>query len=187
MGAPDTQWPRYEVFQQRREGGAYQNVGSVHAPDAEIALQNARDVFVRRPQTVGLWVVPAGAILARTQEELAEDDAWRDPEPTIPGAREQTYYVFQKRSQRRSMGYVTHTGEVQAPTIAHALLRAWEKDAGEKVYVWWVVPARAIVGSEETDVESMFRPAEDKGYRMPTAYHTHTLMREVKKKGEDES
>ena len=89
MASPDTQWPRYEVFQQSRPGGPYQSVGSVHAPDAEIALQNARDVFVRRPQTVSLWVVPAEQILARTQEELEEDDA-REPTACDSAARRLT-------------------------------------------------------------------------------------------------
>ena len=44
----DTQWPLYEVFEQERPGQPHRNAGAVHAPDPELALQNARDVFVRR-------------------------------------------------------------------------------------------------------------------------------------------
>jgi ring-1,2-phenylacetyl-CoA epoxidase subunit PaaB len=36
----------------------------VHAPDAEGALQNARDVYTRRGESVSLWVVPSQAITA---------------------------------------------------------------------------------------------------------------------------
>jgi len=186
MGAPDTQWPRYEVFQQTRPGGRYQNVGSVHAPDPEIALQNARDVFVRRPQTVSLWVVPAGEILARTREELEKDPSWRRPAPPPAGATEKVYHVFQKRSQRRSMGYVTHSGEVRAANRDQALLRAWEQFGEGPVFVWWIVPAGAITSSEEADVASMFQPAQDKSYRLPGVYHTRTLMREAKKQQEED-
>jgi ring-1,2-phenylacetyl-CoA epoxidase subunit PaaB len=67
----DTQWPRFEVFLQDREGSAHQDVGSVHAPDIDLALMNARDVFARRPRCTSLWVVPAEAITTRTQQELA--------------------------------------------------------------------------------------------------------------------
>ena len=69
----DSQWPRYEVFQQDREGRPHRNVGSVHAPDPEMAMQNARDVFVRRPACLSLWVVPAGAIFSKTAQELREE------------------------------------------------------------------------------------------------------------------
>src|SRR5690606_36949825 len=81
MSDRDTQWPRFEVFQQVRPDTPFHNVGSVHAPDAELALQNARDVFVRRPQTVTLWVVPADRILMKTREELAAEPGWRDEIP----------------------------------------------------------------------------------------------------------
>jgi ring-1,2-phenylacetyl-CoA epoxidase subunit PaaB len=57
----------YEVFKQEREGAPFRNVGSVHAPDAEMALMNARDVFARRPACHSLWVVPDAAILRRPQ------------------------------------------------------------------------------------------------------------------------
>ena len=66
----DTQWPRYEVFKQDNPKKQHEAVGSVHAPDAELALQNARDVFVRRPSAVSLWVVPANSILMVTREEM---------------------------------------------------------------------------------------------------------------------
>ena len=38
--------------------------GSVHAADAEMALQAARDVYTRRGEGLSLWVVPSAAIVA---------------------------------------------------------------------------------------------------------------------------
>src|SRR3989337_1551974 len=64
----DTQWPRYEVFQQEAPDRPHRHAGSVHAPDAEIALLNGRDVFVRRPACSRLWVwAGQGASAAKAQ------------------------------------------------------------------------------------------------------------------------
>lgn len=179
--ARDTQWPRFEVFQQSREGAPFQNVGSVHAPDEEMALQNARDVFVRRPQTVRLWVVAADQIFSRTRQELENDPAWRE-EVVAEGVPPKRYYVFCKTSQRRSMTFVTHTGEVEGATPVQALEKAMEVYGDETVYVWWLVPADAVNASDDAEAESMFAPAQDKDFRMPTEYRTRTMMREVKQR-----
>ncbi|HSM55623.1 MAG TPA: hypothetical protein VK879_05645 [Candidatus Sulfomarinibacteraceae bacterium] len=176
----DTQWPRFEVFQQAREGAPFANVGSVHAPDAELALQNARDVFVRRPQTHRLWVAPARVILMKTAEELEADAAWREA-PVTADAPEKVYFIFRKTSQRRSMTYVRHIGAVKAATPVQALAEAVEQFNDKPVYVWWVVPAEAIVATRDEDAKSMFGPAHEKEYRMPTAYPTRTMMEEVRK------
>ena len=42
------QWTVWEVFIQPKQGEAYTHVGNVHAPDPEMALQNARDLYSRR-------------------------------------------------------------------------------------------------------------------------------------------
>ena len=174
----DTQWPRFEVFQQAREGAPFVNVGAVHAADPEIALQNGRDVFVRRPETHRLWVVPATEILSCTAEQLAGGD-WPADAPEEQGD-EKCYYIFRKTSQRRSMTFVSQSGEVHAPSAQSALHLALEQFAAEgPTFVWWIVSADAIFSSREEDVSSMFEPAHDKSYRMPTEYRTQTLMREL--------
>ena len=48
----------------------------MHAPDAELAVQNARDLYTRRNEGVSLWVVPTSAILASQPEDA---DALFDP------------------------------------------------------------------------------------------------------------
>ncbi len=37
------QWPLYEVFIRSKQGLAHRHVGSLHAPDDLMALENARD------------------------------------------------------------------------------------------------------------------------------------------------
>jgi len=65
----DTQWMPWEVFVQSKTGAPHQHAGSVHAVDAEMALQNARDLYARRGKAVSLWVVPAQYITATKQED----------------------------------------------------------------------------------------------------------------------
>ncbi|MGZ4449374.1 MAG: 1,2-phenylacetyl-CoA epoxidase subunit PaaB, partial [Nocardioides sp.] len=49
MSAP-REWPLWEVFVRSRRGLSHVHVGSLHAPDAEMALRNARDVYTRRQE-----------------------------------------------------------------------------------------------------------------------------------------
>jgi len=65
----ESQWTLWEVFVQSEQDGPHVHVGSVHAPDAEMALQNARDVYSRRNEAISLWVVPANSIIATTPSD----------------------------------------------------------------------------------------------------------------------
>ncbi|HET6467710.1 MAG TPA: 1,2-phenylacetyl-CoA epoxidase subunit PaaB [Geminicoccaceae bacterium] len=66
------QMPLWEVFIRARNGTAHRHCGSVHAPDADLALQAARDLFTRRGEGVSLWVVPSAAIVASDPAEKDE-------------------------------------------------------------------------------------------------------------------
>lgn len=57
-------WPMWEVFVRARRGISHVHIGSLHAPDATSALQNARDVYTRRGEGVSVWVVPSSEISA---------------------------------------------------------------------------------------------------------------------------
>jgi ring-1,2-phenylacetyl-CoA epoxidase subunit PaaB len=78
-------WPLWEVFLRGRNGLHHQHVGSVHAVDPEMAVQNARDVYTRRGEGVSIWVVPSVAIVANDpsdKESLfapALDKVYRHP------------------------------------------------------------------------------------------------------------
>ncbi|MCC7303598.1 MAG: 1,2-phenylacetyl-CoA epoxidase subunit B [Bacteroidia bacterium] len=66
----DTQGPLWEVFVQKKSGQPFVHCGSIHAFDKEMALQNARDTYTRRGEGNALWVVPAGAIVASSPEDI---------------------------------------------------------------------------------------------------------------------
>jgi ring-1,2-phenylacetyl-CoA epoxidase subunit PaaB len=76
-------WPLYEVFLRPRNGLAHKHVGSLHASDDEMALQNARDLYTRRGEVESIWVVPSSSIIASDPDDtdtlLAPSDADRKP------------------------------------------------------------------------------------------------------------
>ncbi len=57
-----SEWPLWEVFIRSQHGLAHKHVGSLHAPDAEMAIKNARDVYTRRNEGVSIWVVRSADI-----------------------------------------------------------------------------------------------------------------------------
>lgn len=61
----------WEVFIRSRNGLAHRHAGSLHAPDATLALQAARDLFTRRGEGLSLWVVPSSAIVASDPADKA--------------------------------------------------------------------------------------------------------------------
>jgi ring-1,2-phenylacetyl-CoA epoxidase subunit PaaB len=72
----ETEWALYEVFVRPRSGMEHKHVGSVHAADARMAIEHARDVFTRRLEGVSLWVVRSADI---TASDPAEADALFEP------------------------------------------------------------------------------------------------------------
>ena len=58
------EWPLWEVFVRSQHGLAHRHVGSLHAPDAAMALNHARDVYTRRNEGVSVWVVRSTDITA---------------------------------------------------------------------------------------------------------------------------
>jgi ring-1,2-phenylacetyl-CoA epoxidase subunit PaaB len=76
------------VFVRPRRGLTHNHVGSLHAPDAAIALRNARDVYTRRAEGVSLWVVPSATITASSPDEK---DAFFEPTADKP-YRHPTFY-----------------------------------------------------------------------------------------------
>jgi len=176
-----TQWTRFQVFVQSKSGEPHQDAGSVHASDAELALLNARDVFARRPECVSMWVVPADAIHSRTAEEIQNLSGTGEGLPENQTASPKIFYVACKYKQA---GTQVLTGSVEAASPSLALAEAINKYGGKSpALVWWVFPASAVTQSDPAEIDSLYAPAKDKGFRMSTDFHTHTVMRELKVQG----
>lgn len=59
-----TVWPLWEVFIRSKQGLDHKHAGSLHASDAAMAIENARDVYTRRQEGVSIWVVESKHIHA---------------------------------------------------------------------------------------------------------------------------
>jgi ring-1,2-phenylacetyl-CoA epoxidase subunit PaaB len=79
------EWPLWEVFIRSKQGLDHKHVGSLHAADASMAIENARDVYTRRMEGVSIWVVESKYITASNPEEAGElyepaiDKVYRHP------------------------------------------------------------------------------------------------------------
>jgi ring-1,2-phenylacetyl-CoA epoxidase subunit PaaB len=87
QGAADhrNEWPLWEVFIRSKQGLDHKHVGSLHAADARMAIENARDVYTRRLEGVSIWVVESKHIHASNPDEAesfyepATDKVYRHP------------------------------------------------------------------------------------------------------------
>ncbi|MGI4743679.1 MAG: 1,2-phenylacetyl-CoA epoxidase subunit PaaB [Janthinobacterium lividum] len=81
----NSEWPLWEVFIRSKQGLDHKHVGSLHAADAAMAVQNARDVYTRRLEGVSIWVVESKHIHASNPDEAADffdpaaDKVYRHP------------------------------------------------------------------------------------------------------------
>ena len=79
------EWPLWEVFIRSKQGLDHKHVGSLHAADAKMAVENARDVYTRRQEGVSIWVVESKYIHASNPDEAesfyepANDKVYRHP------------------------------------------------------------------------------------------------------------
>lgn len=78
-------WPLWEIFIRSKQGLDHKHVGSLHAADAQMAIENARDVYTRRQEGVSIWVVESKYIHASNPDdaesfyEPANDKVYRHP------------------------------------------------------------------------------------------------------------
>ena len=78
-------WPLWEIFIRSKQGLNHKHAGSLHAADAAMAIENARDVYTRRQEGVSIWVVESKYIHATNPDEAeslyepASDKIYRHP------------------------------------------------------------------------------------------------------------
>lgn len=83
-GTPND-WPLWEIFIRSKQGLDHKHAGSLHAADAQMAIENARDVYTRRMEGVSIWAVESKYIHASNPDEAeqlyepANDKVYRHP------------------------------------------------------------------------------------------------------------
>jgi ring-1,2-phenylacetyl-CoA epoxidase subunit PaaB len=79
------EWPLFEIFIRARGGLDHKHVGSLHATDARMAIEHARDLYTRREEGVSIWAVRSIDITAsdpgdaESLFEPARDKIYRHP------------------------------------------------------------------------------------------------------------
>jgi phenylacetate-CoA oxygenase PaaH subunit len=71
-GSRDPQLEPWEVFQQAKDGDPMRHGGNVLAPDRELALHYARELFGRRNESSRLWVVRRADIAVLEDPDLLD-------------------------------------------------------------------------------------------------------------------
>lgn len=85
LGGGVGSWPLWEIFIRSKQGLDHKHAGSLHAADAQMAIENARDVYTRRMEGVSIWVVESKHIHASNPDEAASfydpanDKVYRHP------------------------------------------------------------------------------------------------------------
>ena len=74
----------WEVFIQPKNGLSHRHCGSIHAPDREMAILSARNVYSRRGEGQSIWVVRSIDIVSSNPDEKEEtfssdDKIYRHP------------------------------------------------------------------------------------------------------------
>jgi ring-1,2-phenylacetyl-CoA epoxidase subunit PaaB len=78
-------WALWEIFIRSKNGLYHKHVGSLHAADAQMAIENARDVYTRRNEGVSIWVVESNQVHASNPDDAdslydpADDKVYRHP------------------------------------------------------------------------------------------------------------
>jgi ring-1,2-phenylacetyl-CoA epoxidase subunit PaaB len=72
-GTSDPALEPYEVFRQDKEGDPMRHGGNILAPDPELAMHYARELFGRRNESTRLWII------RRTDIQVLEDADLLDP------------------------------------------------------------------------------------------------------------
>lgn len=159
-------WPRWEVFVRQRGGLVRVYSESVHAPDVETAIQNARDTYFRRGEGVSIWVIPSDDLFVWEPE--AADDTADDPEPGEGPGAVALWEVFVRH--RRGLNHL-HAGSIPAagPGDALAGARASYVARDEGVSVW-VAPSSSVHAADPDDAAALFDPFADKEYRQAIFY-----------------
>jgi len=82
---PSGGWGLWEVFIRSKQGLDHKHAGSLHAADAQMAIENARDVYTRRQEGISIWVVESKYIHASNPADAgslydpANDKIYRYP------------------------------------------------------------------------------------------------------------
>jgi ring-1,2-phenylacetyl-CoA epoxidase subunit PaaB len=94
----------FEIFRQEKDGDPMRHSGNVVAPDIELAIHYAREMYGRRQESIRLWVVPRAQITDLSDPDLLQPPLDRSFKK--PGG-----YVMRDKLEQARQRAKTPTGE----------------------------------------------------------------------------
>jgi len=154
---PDTR--HWVVYTSKRDGAPYKWAGYIDAPDAELALQFAREHYGLDETCVG--------ILAHEHEDAVDGEYSLEPlqrgNDTGDDGREWTVFTLERRG-----GNHQTAGVVKAPDAATAIERGQTLFAGDRVRSLRVVPTDKL--QKTTAEELVIWRLHDMDYKLAKGY-----------------
>jgi phenylacetate-CoA oxygenase PaaH subunit len=165
------QWPVYQVFERPAPDKPLRAGGSVHAVDAETALENAWAVYGRRPNGVNFYVVPRSEIQTRTREDFSRVA----PSPPAPTCGGQTFCVFQRKGEK----LVYEEGPSVIAANADEAMAMAVSDASD-CFAVWVFPVVVMTSSAGVSADCPHRSQPHKWFRDHKFFPVFAMLREIR-------
>jgi 1,2-phenylacetyl-CoA epoxidase PaaB subunit len=165
------QWPVYQVFERPAPDKPLRAGGSVHAVDAETALENAWAVYGRRPTGVSFCVVPRSKILMKTREQFGHIA----PSPHAAAESPQTFCVFRRKGSKLTY---EEAKSVVAANADEAMTRAIA-EAGD-CFAVWVFPAASVTSSACVSADCPHASQPHKWFRDHKSFPVFAVLREIR-------
>jgi ring-1,2-phenylacetyl-CoA epoxidase subunit PaaB len=165
------QWPVYQVFERLAPDKPMRASGSVHAVDAETALENAWAVYGRRPNGVSFCVVPRSEIVTKPREEFAQIA------PSSQGAADsrQTFCVFRRKGEK----LLYEQGRSVVAANAGEAMTLAVSEAGD-CFAIWVFPAASMTSSASVSADCPNTSQPHKWFRDHKSFPVFAMLREIR-------
>jgi ring-1,2-phenylacetyl-CoA epoxidase subunit PaaB len=161
------QFVTFEAFQLVKANKPFEHVGTVHAPDIDIAFLFAKEQYSRRGnECLAMAIVGSSDITLSHTTEGKVNVMDSLPEPTDTNTEAEAWAVFglKKRGKHHIM-----LGEVTATSVADAFLQAKELYYTTPLVNLWACKKSAILFTDQED-QDMWNTLNDKKYRDAIAY-----------------
>lgn len=171
------QFETYEAFIQIKEGKNLEHVGTVHAPNEEMAFLFAKEQYSRRGMFCNALCVIKTELIKVSEFTDNENDIYGTLQGAATGETTNSFEVFHlvKRGKQHK-----HAGSVMAKDYEDALLVSKQSIARPKpVYNVWVVQTADIFGSDEEDTD-IWDTLKDKKYRDAIDYRAADKIKAFK-------
>lgn len=171
------QFETYQAFIQTKEGKPFEHVGTVHAPNEEMAFLFAKEQFSRRGTFCHALCVVKTELLQVSKFTDNAQDVYDTFEGSYSGDTSESFEVFHLLKRGKNHKYI---GNVQAKDFEDGLLAAKETYPRDKpVFNVWITKSENILMSDEEDAD-IWDTLKEKKYRDAMDYRAADKIKAFK-------